>query len=86
MKRKMKLIRKLLQYAENNATGILIEAPEYRDYSDEEVHYHIGLCIEAGYLHANQKVASDPARYLIRNLTWRGHEELERLNQEVCQP
>ena len=86
MKRNMKLIRKLLQYAEEKATGILIEAPEYRDYSDKEVHYHIGLCMEAGYLHANCKVAYDPPRYLIRSLTWMGHEKLEQLNQEACIP
>ena len=88
MKRQMKLIRKLLQYAEANATGLPIDAPEYQKYSEEEVHYHLGLCSEAGYMRvSNSTYAGMPTpRYMIINLTWQGHEELERLNRDACLP
>ena len=86
MKRDMGLIRKLLRYAEERAEGFPLEAPEYRSYSAAEVHYHLGLCRQAGYLEASESTYAGHSfpRYLIVNLTWRGHEELERLNDEAC--
>ena len=81
-------MRKLLQYAEANATGQLIDAPEFERYSEEEVHYHLGLCRQAGYMEVSSSTyAGMPTpRYMIINLTWAGHGELERLNQEACLP
>ena len=84
MKRHMQLIRKLLEFAENRNNGGWSPAPECSSYSHEIVHYHIGLCREAGYLDI-QKIsgAEEPyARYEIGNLTWAGHEALARLRED----
>ena len=88
MQRQMKLIREMLQYTESNAAGLPICAPELEGYSVEEIHYHIGLCGQAGYIEtSNNTFAGMPTpRYKLINLTWKGHEELERLRRDGCVP
>ena len=71
MKRCMKLIHLILEYTEKKATGGMISAPPSPDHTDELVEYHIELCAEAGYLRL------DPNGYILE-LTWAGHEELEK--------
>lgn len=78
MKRNMDLIRDILLYVEENAgqkAGKLC-IPSFPEYENDFVDYHIRLCHEAGYI-----VASFPAqdRPHIANLTWDGHEALERM-------
>ena len=51
MRRHMKLIRMILEFAELNAKREPMPDPEFKDYTPEDVRYHIGLCREAGYLH-----------------------------------
>ncbi len=81
MKRNMCLIRCILEYAESNATGVRIPAPDIRGFTEAEVHYHMGLCDQAGYLNVESAGANPggPAYYVILNLTWSGHEVLEKL-------
>ena len=83
-----KLIHKLLRYAEEKADGIKLAAPEFEDYSETQVHYHIGLCEEAGFLHVlpipSGRPGSSPRKFHILNLTWKGHLELEE-KKYACQ-
>ena len=46
------------------------------EYRDAEINYHIGLCMQAGYLEAEYEPID--RTYQIINLTWDGHEELDR--------
>lgn len=57
MKRDKKLIKQLLQYIVENADGIhLLNVPNGDDLkskfkkTDEEIHYHVVLCVQAGFL------------------------------------
>ena len=78
MKRDMQLIYKILRYAEERANGRRLDAPSCTDYSPEQVHYHIGLCEQAGYLEVALAGANPggPPYYVIVALTWSGHEVL----------
>ena len=78
MNREMKLILMILRYAKENADGSSLRAPSFEEFSEVQIHYHIGLCSEAGFLHVNrhsQGLDQSPA-YEIINLTWGGHEFL----------
>ena len=81
MQRKMKLICKILAYIERVYGSNGVPTPEFPDYSDSQVHYHIGLCLQAGYLTAQVVSGAEERfpRYEIGTLTWQGHEALEAL-------
>ena len=81
MKRDMSLIRKLLEYVEAQTDGRYHDAPGCLDFAQESVHYHIGLCGQAGFLEVRKISGGEEplARYELRNLTWAGHESLDRL-------
>ena len=78
MQRKMKLTRKLLEYVEMSNTEERLPVPEFREYREAEVRYHLGLCEEAGYLVLYQPETNDPIRRFggVSRLTWSGHEAL----------
>ena len=78
MNREMKLIFMILRYAKEKADGSLLRAPSFEGFSEVQIHYHIGLCSEAGFLHVKrQSMGLDQASaYGIFNLTWNGHEFL----------
>ena len=83
MKRHMDLIRKLLEWAEEHGNGDPLDPPRCCQYEPRVVHYHVGLCGEAGFFRV-QKIsgAEEPyARYALGSLTWVGHEALERLRE-----
>jgi len=88
VKRTMRLIFELLTYAESNETHRAIRAPELDDYDDATVHYHLRLCSEAGYLRIKPvqrtvgEVGQAHRRYLIEQLTWKGHEALEAFRRD----
>lgn len=81
MERYMSLIRKILEHVAAQQDLAFHDAPKCSKYSALQVHYHIGLCQEAGYLHAEKiSGAEEPfPRYEAGVLTWEGHEALERL-------
>ena len=81
MKRDLKLIRKILEYAEAQTDGRYHDAPECLGFAREDVHYNIGLCGQAGYLEVRKVSGAEESheRYVLRNLTWQGHETLDRL-------
>lgn len=70
MRRHMTLIRRLLEHLECNDNGTINEPPEIKDYTPEQVRYHLQLCVDAGY------VTTDIISHRLR-LTWQGHETLE---------
>lgn len=79
MQRKMKLIRKILEHVEMSTTEERLPVPEFNDYSEAKVHYHLGLCEEAEYLILYQTEFDDHKRRFaaITRLTWEGHEALD---------
>ena len=83
MKRYMKLIRKILEYVETaKTTDDNVPLPEFDDYRQCQVEYHVKLCEEAGYLVIVAGQKRRPAA--ISRITWHGHEELDRLRKEGC--
>ena len=81
MQRKMKLVRRLMEYVEMSQTEDTLPVPEMDEYSETEVHYNLGLCQKAGYLVLIQEpTASHQRRFQgIERLTWAGHEALEKM-------
>lgn len=77
MKRYMSLILEILRFTERQCGDEkTIVPPEIEGYTPRQVHYHVGLCQEAGYLHA--VASSKRGEFFICNLTWQGHEVLDR--------
>ncbi len=81
MRRQMKLICKLLAYAESNPGEAAQAVPEIPGYSEAEVHDHVALCNEAGYLEVGRPGIYPQGRRFssIIRLTWRGHDALQEL-------
>ena len=78
MKRHMNLIRRILELSEDQTSRGFIPC-NVDGFTSHQLHYHIGLCSEAGYLHVLK--TSGPGvpftTYSIDGLTWLGHETLE---------
>ena len=74
------LIYQLLEFVEQEHNNGPVMVPAVEAYSDVVVHYHVGLCVEAGYLVAAEPRESNGCRTFdrIHRLTWNGHEEIER--------
>ena len=74
MRRDMALVKKILKYVENNtpSTRAFIANPEYTNFTEEQVDYHVTLCAKAGLLELNKDG-------WILDLTWSGHDTLEQL-------
>ena len=81
MKRHMQLIQQLLKHAECRGGGAGVHPPELAGYTDQQVQYHVGLCVQAGYIEATLISGKEEPyrRYLMGNLTWAGHEALSDL-------
>lgn len=78
MRRHLDLLKKILVYVEGCRNTPPFDAPVIEGYTTAQIHYHIGLCYEAGYLHViEHSVLSAPSQYEIKALTWKGHEALE---------
>ena len=79
MQRKMKLIYKLLEHLERRHDDDPIPLPEVDGYSEEQVHYQVGLSVEAGYLVAGAATSTSEGRRFatLERLTWAGHEALD---------
>ena len=83
MERYMKLIRWLLEHAEQKDSGRYTDPPQCRKYTMEQMHYHIGLCSQADYLTVEEISAGEERfkRYAIGSLTWKGHEALKEIRK-----
>ena len=75
----MKLIRHLLEFAEQHESDYGMLPPELPGHTDRQRHYHVKLCEEAGYVDIRKiPNAADPyARYYLGDLTWQRHEALK---------
>ena len=82
MQRNKNLIREILEYVEGHESSHMLVAPKLDGYSDEQIHYHIGLCVKAGYLEA-QPLNTLGSKYTfyprISHMTWYGHEALTQM-------
>ena len=56
--------------------GKIRQHSQMEEYRDAEINYHIGLCMQAGYLEAEYEPID--RTYRIINLTWDGHDKLDR--------
>ena len=45
MQRNQTLIREILEYVEGHEGSRMLAAPKLDGYSDEQIHYHIGVCV-----------------------------------------
>ena len=84
MKRNMKIIRALLEYLEQacKGDGELIPVPSCDLYSDEALSYHVGLCLQAGYMDGKTLSFTDTKpQYQMISLTWKGQEKLAELRK-----
>ena len=84
MKRYMKLIQLLLEFAEQQEGEGFVPPPECREFTCQQVHYHVGLCGEAGYLQVLNVTPLSAAytQYRIGRLTWQGQETLASMRGE----
>ena len=78
MKRDMDLIRKILIKIEKEYDGsrpIQVDPIEGHDRSDVE--YNLGLLVDAGYVKPLKSLS-----YLVRGITWDGHEFLDAVRSD----
>ena len=83
MKRHMALIRALLDHVENTCEVDWVEPPDLPHYTDHQIHYHVSLCQQAGFLEARNTAGAEALypRFEVLNLTWDGHEMLDSLRR-----
>ena len=80
MKREMVLIETILAHAEYIGNGEWLNPPEINGYTPAQVMYHVNLCGQAEFLEVMPLATlGNPARVMMKSLTWKGHTELERL-------
>ncbi|MDE0232663.1 MAG: DUF2513 domain-containing protein [bacterium] len=89
MRRSQDLIYQLLTHVEENTNGP-VEVPRLRGYTTKQVHNHVRLCIEAGYIEADkpgffqdERVEGGGLWYYqaIHRLTWHGHDVLDEMRR-----
>ena len=82
MNRDMGLILKILQWTKCKENQ-MPQVPSFCGHSEEQVHYHIGLCRQAGSIETTEPMkptsTTQFTTYGIRSLTWAGHEMLKEL-------
>ena len=86
MKRDMTLVRRILEYAEDEDLGAYIPFPKPEGYTPEQVAHHMDLCREMGYLAMSEDFErgadTNPDSPVIRALTWAGHDALDGMRRE----
>ena len=79
----MDLVRQLLLEIEEKAAYpprsiILFEIPEF---SQDEIHYHIKLLVQADLVEGQESFRND-GKWVATGLTWKGHELLDTIRDE----
>lgn len=77
MKRDIELIIKILKNVEESDCPNDRIFAEIEGYDDSLVQYNVGLMVEVGLIEAINATSKDGIKYLIRNLTWSGHDFLD---------
>ena len=83
MELKIELIRTILLEVEQHpkpTKPIAIEAP---GHAPEQIAYHIRLLHEAGYVDAVDLSTMEELSWLVKSLTWKGHELLRATRSET---
>ena len=80
MTRDTTLLSKILYKAQHGASTAEPIEIQITGYAPGVVSEHIHLAVEAGYIDAERRdVSEGPIQWRVQRLTWKGHEELERL-------
>ena len=84
MERDMDLVRSILLAVEEQCGGSeRIQITSIEGHSSEAVLYHLRLLYEAGYLHCGKAISRfQGTTYLIRGLSWEGHDFLDTVRSE----
>ena len=77
MKRYMALILELLRFAESKENLRPAPPPEMEGCTPEQVHHHVSLCEQAGYLVVERTQRRTCRRFAIVGLAWNGHEKID---------
>ena len=77
MRRNLDLIKAILLWLEQQPDPWCEPPSVIEGFKHDRVDYHLNLCEEAGFIRRNRPGAR-PQRV---QLTWKGHEELERIRQ-----
>jgi hypothetical protein len=84
MKRDLQLIRKILLEIEDKSDGhSIVSLPETRkEYTNDQIQYHLKLLSDAGYIEAKDASASNDLVIFPITLTWEGHEFIDEARDE----
>lgn len=80
MKRHKDLIVEVLRHFEAQPRYGKLPWPKIAGVDPETLHYHIHLCVQAGFLETSTKsrsVTANLPNYVISGVTWKGHELLD---------
>ncbi len=83
MKRDMDLIRKILLQVEAHEQPHGPIQIKVEGYTREQISYHVGLLINAGYIEGYESGGTRSSHYAPRSLTWEGHEFLDAARNET---
>ena len=77
------LLQQILEYVERHEEAGPYKVPDFSKYSTDQINYHIKMCVEAGWLRNGRSNIGGRGVHQyyteLGELTWRGHQELERL-------
>jgi len=85
MKRNWDLIRKILLKVEETPAPNQLKLKDFPNEDGYEITYHIQLLIDAGLIDAtiNGTTSLDPNDFLLRRLTWQGHEFIDSIKNKT---
>ena len=76
MECRLELIRAILLEVEKHQQPAKPIAVQARGYAPEQIAYHVQLLHEAGYVRAVDLSTPHELAWLVKSLTWKGHEFL----------
>lgn len=85
MERNLNLIRELLLEIEKMPAGsgpIQFHSVD-GNTSSEEITYHLSLLLDVGFIDAKKITTYEGATYLVRRMTWNGHDYLDSVRSDA---
>lgn len=84
MKRDVEVFRKILMQVEQRPNGLIDEIHGIDRVEESELHGHVELLVEAGYLKATDQTSFGDQfnRFLLERITFEGHEFLDAIRHE----
>jgi hypothetical protein len=79
LKRDMDLVRTILMRIEESGDPGISDFSPFLDesYTNEQIQYHLGLIYQAGLIDAEPAGSFEGASWIVKGLTWNGHEFVE---------